>query len=51
MNYVFHNIMTGGAVILVKSGSEANLTTDNNFVVPTHAEEWLYMLVFTYAST
>ena len=42
---------SGGTILQVKSGNEASLTSGDDLVAPTHADEMAVMLVFTYAST
>ena len=40
-----------GAVLQVKSGNEASLTSGDNLAPPSHADGMAVMLVFTYAYT
>ena len=48
MNYMMCISDSDGTVLQAKYGNQANLTSGDNLVVPTHADG---MLVFTYAST
>ena len=47
----FTTYNSGGTILQVKSGNEASLTSGDDLVAPTHADEMAVMLVFTYAST
>ena len=49
INYMFcisQHSDSGGTILQAKSGNEASLTTGDNLVVPTHADEMAAMLVF-----